>query len=124
MLHDYIGNESIYSGSKGGTLDLDGHTYTYAGKDQIVNVNYDDTELTIKNGYLTTTADKLNQGGITVLYNNSSITLDKVQMDVPGDSYGIVTNGTNVNNGVSVKAWTNISTSLIKQMQKSKKQTV
>lgn len=103
MLHDYIGNESIYSGSKGGTLDLDGHTYTYTGKDQIVNVNYDDTEFTIKNGYLTTTADKLNQGGITVLYNNSSITLDKVQMDVPGDSYGIVTNGTNVNNGVTLR---------------------
>lgn len=102
MLHDYIGNESIYSGSKGGTLDLDGHTYTYTGKEQIVDINYDDTELTIKNGYLTTTADKLNQGGITVLYNNSSITLDKVQMDVPGDSYGIVTNGTNVNNGVTL----------------------
>lgn len=103
MLHDYIGNESIYSGSKGGTLDLDGHTYTYTGNDQIVDVNHKDTEFTIKNGYLTTTADKLNQGGITVLYNNSSITLDKVQMDVPGDSYGIVTNGTNVNNGVTLR---------------------
>lgn len=102
MLHDYIGNESIYSGSKGGTLDLDGHTYTYTGNDQIVDVNHKDTEFTIKNGYLTTTADKLNQGGITVLYNDSSITLDKVQMDVPGDSYGIVTNGTNVNNGVTL----------------------
>lgn len=103
MLHDYIGNESIYSGSKGGTLDLDGHTYTYTGNDQIVDVNHKDTELTIKKGYLTTTADKLNQGGITVLYNDSSITLDKVQMDVPGDSYGIVTNGTNVNNGVTLR---------------------
>ena len=103
MLHDYIGNESIYSGSKGGTLDLDGHTYTYTGNDQIVDVNHKDMEFTIKNGYLTTTADKLNQGGITVLYNNSSITLDKVQMDVPGDSYGIVTNGTNVNNGVTLR---------------------
>ena len=109
MLHDYIGNKSIYSGSKGGTLDLDGHTYTYTGKEQIVYINYDDTELTIKNGYLTTTAEKLNQGGITILatdkitYDNSSITLDNVQMDVPGDSYGIVTNGMNVNNGVTLR---------------------
>ena len=109
MLHDYIGNESIYSGSKGGTLDLDGHTYTYTGKEQIVDINYDDTELTIKNGYLTTTAEKLNQGGITILatdkitYDNSSITLDNVQMDVPGDSYGIITNGKNENNGVTLR---------------------
>lgn len=103
MLHDYVGNENIKSGGNSSILDLDGHTYTYTGNDQIVDVNHKDTEFTIKNGYLTTTADKLNQGGITVLYNNSSITLDKVQMDVPGDSYGIVTNGMNVNNGVTLR---------------------
>lgn len=103
LLNDYTGNEPIHSGDNSGTLDLDGHTYTYTGKEQIVNVNYEDTELTIKNGKLKTTSDILNQGGIIVLYNNSSIILDKVQMDVPGDSYGIVTNGTNVNNGVTLR---------------------
>lgn len=40
MLHDYVGNENIKSGGNSSILDLDGHTYTYTGNDQIVDVNH------------------------------------------------------------------------------------
>ena len=40
LRHDYTGSDKIYSGSRSGTLNLAGRTYTYTGSDAIVDVNY------------------------------------------------------------------------------------
>ena len=103
LIHNYTGNEHIISGSKGGVIDLQGWSYAYTGTRQIVDVNYGNVSLTIKNGTLNSSADALEQGGATVLYSDSSLTLEDVALNVPGDSYGIVTNGTNKNNSITLR---------------------
>lgn len=55
LLHDYTGNETISSGNSTGILDLNDKTYTYTGSGEIVDVNYPNVGLTIKNGTLTAT---------------------------------------------------------------------
>ena len=59
--------------------------------------------LTIQNGTLKSSRPALKSGGITMLYNNGSLTLDKVTAAVPGASYGIVTNGTKKENKITLK---------------------
>ena len=99
MLHDYIGSEIIYSGDHRATLDLDGHTYTYTGSQSIADVNYDSASLTIKNGILKATgvAD-----GIQMLMSGSSLVLDDVTVEVPHGEYGIVTNGLEKDNSITL----------------------
>lgn len=53
MLHDYTGNDSIASGTSSGTLDLNGNTFTSLSSDQMVQINYDNAGITIRNGTLT-----------------------------------------------------------------------
>ena len=103
MLHDYTGSDKIYSGSEGGVLDLGGHTYTSQDPNEIVQINYDNVNLTIQNGTLKSSQPVLKAGGITMLYNKGSLTLDKVTVAVPGASYGIVTNGTKKDNKITLK---------------------
>ena len=103
MLHDYTGSDKIYSGSADGVLDLGGHTYTSQDPNEIVQINYDNVNLTIQNGTLKSSRPALKSGGITMLYNNGSLTLDKVTAAVPGASYGIVTNGTKKENKITLK---------------------
>ena len=102
LLHDYTGSDKIYSGSRSGTLNLAGRTYTYTGSDSIVDVNYENVGLTIQNGTLMGTSPEAD--GAQVLYSNSSLTLEGVTVDVKGeDIYGIVTNGTHVKNAIALK---------------------
>lgn len=103
MLHDYSGKEPIKSGNRVGVLDLGGNTFTYLNPDKIIDINYDNAGITIRNGTLTSTAEALSEGGVTALYNNTTLVLEHVTMNVPGNSYGIVTNGTNTGNSVTLK---------------------
>lgn len=103
MLHDYSGKESISSGNRVGVLDLGGNTFTYLNSDKMININYDNADITIQNGTLTANAEVLSEGGVTALYNNTTLVLERVTMNVPGNSYGIVTNGTNSGNKITLK---------------------
>ena len=103
MLHDYSGKESISSGNRVGVLDLGGNTFTYLNSDKMININYDNAGITIQNGTLTANAEVLSEGGVTALYNNTTLVLEHVTMNVPGNSYGIVTNGTNTGNTITLK---------------------
>ena len=107
MLNDYTTNSSISSGSKSGTLDLGGNTYTYTSEQgAIVNVNYPNVELKITNGVLEATGESVDGAhliGDKTQMNNRSLILDKVELTVPGEVYGIVTNGTETGNKVVLK---------------------
>ena len=88
MLHDYSGKESISSGNRVGVLDLGGNTFTYLNSDKMININYDNAGITIQNGTLTANAEVLSEGGVTALYNNTTLVLEHVTLNVP-DGYGI-----------------------------------
>lgn len=108
LLNDYVGSDQIASGQKGGALDLDGHTYTYTGGDAAIDVNYPGVTLTVKNGSVVVT-DESADGAVLVgapdtnNMNNRGLVLDNVQLTVPGNAYGIVTNGTETGNKVTLK---------------------
>ena len=104
LMNNYTGSDKISSGSKTGTLDLGGNTYTYTGTDAIVDVNYDNAGMTITNGTLTTTNSVAD--GIHMLNSNSSLTLDGVTVTIPGTTYGIVTNGQETNNTLTLEGST------------------
>lgn len=101
MLHDYTGTAQISSGNRKATLDLGGCTYTYTGGEAIADVNNDGAALTIKNGTLTTTSASAD--GVIMLYSNSALVLDGVKVEVPKGSYGIVTNGQETNNAITLR---------------------
>ena len=108
LLNDYVGPDKIASGQKDGALDLDGHTYTYTGGDAAIDVNYPGVTLTVKNGSVVVT-DESADGAVLVGapntndMNNRGLVLDNVQLTVPGNAYGIVTNGTETGNTVTLK---------------------
>ena len=102
MLNDYEGNESIVSGANVANLDLGGHTYTYTGSQQVFNINYDNAGINVKSGKVVA-IKPLSVAGVAMLCNNGTFTMDGVVMDVPGDSWGIGANGTNVNNAIVLK---------------------
>ncbi len=108
MLNDYVGSDKIASGQKDGAFDLDGHTYTYTGGDAAIDVNYPGVTLTVKNGSVVVT-DESADGAVLVgapdtdNMNNRGLVLDNVQLTVPGNAYGIVTNGTETGNTVTLK---------------------
>ncbi|MDM8271354.1 hypothetical protein [Thermophilibacter provencensis] len=105
MLHDYAGTTKINSGYNEAVLDLGGHTYTYTGNESsnnsIAAVNYDGASLTIKNGTLKTTSDPAD--GILMINSDSSLVLEGVTVEVPHGSYGIVTNGQETNNTITLR---------------------
>lgn len=108
LLNDYVGSDKIVSGQKSGALDLDGHTYTYTGGDAAIDVNYPGVTLTVKNGSVVVT-DESADGAVLVgapdtdNMNSRGLVLDNVQLTVPGNAYGIVTNGTETGNTVTLK---------------------
>ena len=108
LLHDYAGSDQIASGQKNGTLNLNGHTYTYTGSNAAIDVNYPNVTLTVKNGSVVVT-DESADGAVLVgapdtdNMNNRGLVLDNVQLTVPGNAYGIVTNGTETGNTVTLK---------------------
>lgn len=108
LLNDYVGSDKIVSGQKSGALDLDGHTYTYTGGDAAIDVNYPGVTLTVKNGSVVVT-DESADGAVLVgapdtdNMNSRGLVLDNVQLTVPGNAYGIVTNGTETDNTVTLK---------------------
>lgn len=108
LLHDYAGSDQIASGQKNGTLNLNGHTYTYTGSNAAIDVNYPGVTLTVKNGSVVV-MDESADGAVLVgapgtdNMNNRGLVLDNVQLTVPGNAYGIVTNGTETGNTVTLK---------------------
>lgn len=102
LLHDYTGSEAIKSGNAVSTLDLDGHTYTYTGSAEMIDINYDGAGLVIKNGSITGTA-QAGADGVTMLWSGCSLELEDVTLTVLGEKYGIVSNGNETNNTVTLK---------------------
>ena len=109
LLHNYIGTDKIYSGSKSAVLDLAGNIYEYTGKDNvIIDVNYPNVELTIRNGKILTTNESCDGAHLIGApnasnMNNRGLVLEKVELTVPGEVYGIVTNGKETGNKVVLK---------------------
>ena len=108
MLNDYTTNSQIASGDEDGTLDLGGNIYTYTGSNSVIAVNYPNVELTIKNGKILTTNESCDGAHLigapnVSQMNNRSLILDKVELTVPGEVYGIVTNGSETGNKVVLK---------------------
>lgn len=107
LLNNYTGTERIYSGNTSMTLDLNGYTYTYTGSENIVDVNYPNVTLTVKNGKLAATNE--NSDGVSMVKpddenqkNNRGLVFENVEMTVPGETYGIVTNGTENGNSITL----------------------
>ena len=100
MLNDYTGSDPIKSGNATSTLDLNHKTYTYTGTERIAEINYDNAGLTLMNGTLE--CEQSNVDGIHMLYSGTSLTLDNVTIDASG-SYGIVTNGQEAGNSITLK---------------------
>lgn len=112
MVNNYTGNEILASGSRNATLDLAGHTYTYMGNvsddaDAAIDVNYPNVTLTVKNGtVVANAADGVKMTGAPNedQMNNRGLVLDGVKLTASGsDAYGIVTNGTEVGNTVTLR---------------------
>ena len=101
LMHDYQGVIRVDVETTQGILDLDGHTYTYSGNNAIVYFSKDTGTITIKNGTMISTNNKAD--GVDMLASNNGIILDDVKMTVSGETYGIVTNGAEVNNAVTLK---------------------
>ena len=108
LLHDYKGPDKIHSGSKDAVLDLDGHTYTYTADTAAIDVNHPNVTFTVKNGKVVVAneaADGAHLIGAPTAsnMNNRGLVLDGVELTVPGDACGIVTNGTETGNKVTLK---------------------
>lgn len=108
LLHNYKGTDKIYSGSKDAVLDLDGHTYTFTGQDAVIDVNYPNVTFTVKNGIIVATNEAADGAHLIGApnagqMNNRELVLDGVELTVPGDAYGIVTNGTETGNKVVLR---------------------
>ena len=71
-------------------------------------MNYPNVEFTVKNGKVVAT-DETTDGAHLIgvpnesNMNNRSLTLDGVELTVPGDVCGIITNGTETGNKVTLK---------------------
>lgn len=68
----------------------------------MVYINYDNAGINLKNGKVIAT-EKLDMAGVAMLYDNGTFTMEKVEMSIPGDSWGIGTNGSKVNNTILLK---------------------
>lgn len=108
LLRDYTTGSSQNSGSKSFTIDLNGYTWTYTGKEvdcAAFEINYSDVTLTVKNGKVVSSQ----LAGLipsamsgTITYDNSGLVFEGVEMTANGHS-GIETNGSNTNDTVTLK---------------------
>ena len=108
LLRDYTTGSSQNSGSKSFTIDLNGYTWTYTGKEvdcAAFEINYSDVTLTVKNGKVVSSQ----LAGLipsamsgTITYDNSGLVFENVEMTANGHS-GIETNGSNTNDTVTLK---------------------
>ena len=108
LLRDYTTGSSQNSGSKSFTIDLNGYTWTYTGKEvdcAAFEINYSDVTLTVKNGKVVSSQ----LAGLipsamsgTITYDNSGLVFENVEMTANGHS-GIETNGNNTNDTVTLK---------------------
>ena len=103
LMYDYQGGVRVDVEDTQGILDLGGHTYTYSSSSNnaMIYSTKDNGSITIKNGTMITTNNK--SDGIDMLGSNTSVRLEKVDMTVSGGTYGIVTNGTNSGNKITLK---------------------
>lgn len=101
LLNDYSGFDPLkIADGKTGTLDLQGHTYQFNSSndnDAVVDIISTNSNLTIQNGSLVSLSN-----GVSILQNNSSVTLDNVKVTANG-TFGAVTNGTQVGNNLTLK---------------------
>ena len=108
MLRDYTTNKVQNSGDESFTIDLNGYTWTYTGKEvdcAAFEINYSDVTLTVKNGKVVSSQ----LAGLipsamsgTITYDNSGLVFENVEMTANGHS-GIETNGSNTNDTVTLK---------------------
>lgn len=89
LLNDFNGSDMLGISEGTATLDLDGHTYTTSGIG--VKPTSDGVSITVKNGTLVSTGKS--SSGAELLNNDTSLTLEKVNLSGEGD-FGIVTHGT------------------------------
>ena len=101
LVNDYTGTDDIRIGdNKTAILDLQGHTFECTNSNSALSVVYiisTNSNLTIKNGSLISLSN-----GVSILQNNSSVTLDNVKVTANG-TFGAVTNGTQVGNNLTLK---------------------
>lgn len=108
LLRNYTTDKVLNSGSINRTIDLNGFTYKYTGKDTdcaAFEVNYANVTLTVING----TVESTQLMGLiptamsgTITYDNSGIIFDGVKMTAYGHA-GIETNGSNENCTITLK---------------------
>ena len=107
LVNDYTGTDDIRIGdNKTAILDLQGHTFECTNSNSALSVVYiisTNSKLTIKNGSLISLSN-----GVSILQNNSSVTLDNVKVTANG-TFGAVTNGTQVGNNLTLKNNSSIS---------------
>ena len=101
LVNDYTGTDDIRIGdNKTAILDLQGHTFECTNSNSALSVVYiisTNSNLTIKNGSLISLSN-----GVSILQNNSSVTLDNVKVTANG-TFGAVTNGKQVGNNLTLK---------------------
>lgn len=111
LLNNYTGSASLNIVGTG-TVDLAGHVYTTSA-DNAINVNDSNTNVTIKNGRVisTNSNDPIGLavfpagggvGGPTPL-DNVSVILDNLQLSMNHSGVGIMTNGTQTNNNITLQ---------------------
>ena len=107
LVNDYTGTDDIRIGdNKTAILDLQGHTFECTNSNSALSVVYiisTNSNLTIQNGSLVSLSN-----GVSILQNNSSVTLDNVKVTANG-TFGAVTNGTQVGNNLTLKNNSSIS---------------
>ena len=108
LLRDYTTGSTFNSGTVARVVNLNGHTWTCTGTDAnsaAFEINYADASLTVKNGKIVSSQlvglIPSAMGG-TIMYDNSSITFENVEMSTTATS-GIETNGNNTNDSVTLK---------------------
>ena len=109
LLHDYACSEPNSFRSEKRNPESKRHTYTYTGSNAAIDVNYPNVTLTVKKRQVLLLRMKVQTGlswsaaPDTDNMNNRGLVLDNVQLTVPGNAYGIVTNGTETGNTVTLK---------------------
>ena len=108
LLRDYTTGSTFNSGTVARTVDLNGHTWTCTGTDAnsaAFEINNPNASLTVKNGKIVSSQlvglIPSAMGG-TIMYDNSSITFENVEMTTTATS-GIETNGNNTDDSVTLK---------------------
>lgn len=107
LLNDYSGSESLSVSSAGSyTLDLKGHTFASTHSEAALRIMGDSINLTVKNGKIISKNSDGADVGIgpqeNPSYDNVTLVLNDVDLEVAGDYYGIVSNGTGTRNNLTL----------------------